>query len=44
MFLEAGGSVSGLQRQSNADNYLPRTQSSSPPRGNGSSFLENYHL
>lgn len=33
--------VSCLRRQPNTDNYLPRTQFSSPPRGYSSRLLEN---
>lgn len=44
MFIEAGGSVSCLQRQPNTNNYLPRTQASSSPRGYHGRFLEKLSL
>ena len=43
MFTEAGGSVSCLQRHPNTNNYLLRTQASSP-RGYHGRFLEKLSL
>lgn len=44
MFIEAGASVSCLQRQPNTNKYLPRTQATSPPRGYHGRFLEKLSL